>query len=155
MHPSGYFNVKARKLKTLAEWFNASCNDDLDRMRSMNTGTLRRELLEVWGIGEETADSIILYVANRPVFVIDAYTRRIFDRLGLTPSGNSYADCQALFMKNLPADTRLFNEYHALLVCLGKNVCRKNAPLCDKCPLQDICSFSISLAHPRAAYGGK
>lgn len=139
VHPSGYYNVKARKLKALAEWFGESCDDDLDKMCLIKTNQLRQQLLAVWGIGEETADSIILYSANQPVFVIDAYTRRIVDRLGLAPDSNSYASYQALFMNNLPAETRLFNEYHALLVCLGKNVCRPQ-PLCRQCCLKESCS---------------
>ena len=140
VHPCGYYNAKARKLKALAEWFGECCDDDLSKMRAMGTDHLRRQLLSVWGIGEETADSIILYAANQPVFVIDAYTRRIIDRLGLTPDGNSYAAYQSFFMDNLPAETGLFNEYHALLVCLGKNVCRKQ-PLCQECCLRDMCCY--------------
>nr|MBC8477733.1 hypothetical protein [Dehalococcoidia bacterium] len=108
--------------------------DALDRLFATETGQLRRELLAVHGIGEETADSIILYAANQPVFVVDAYTRRIIDRIDLTPESTSYAAYQALFMDNLPRDVGLFNEYHALLVCLGKNVCRSR-PLCQQCSL--------------------
>jgi endonuclease-3 related protein len=94
----------------------------------------------VHGIGPETADSIILYAAGKPVFVIDAYTRRIFSRLGLAPERDSYAAYQALFLENLPQDIQMFNEYHALLVEQGKKVCRRQ-PLCADCCLNDICQF--------------
>ena len=143
IHPCGYYNTKARKLKAMAEWFEECCDDDLNKLFTISTVQLRQQLLGVWGIGEETADSIILYVANQPVFVIDAYTRRIIDRLGMAPDGNSYAAYQSLFMDSLPADVKMFNEYHALLVCLGKNVCRPQ-PLCQQCCLREICCYSTS-----------
>ena len=142
IHPCGYYNTKARKLKALVAWFGECYDDDLRKLSTTETERLRQQLLSVWGIGEETADSIILYAANQPVFVTDAYTRRIIDRIGVRPEGNSYSAYQSLFMDNLAADVRLFNEYHALLVCLGKNVCRKR-PLCWQCCLRDICSSSI------------
>jgi endonuclease-3 related protein len=119
IHPCGYYNVKARRLKAFVEWLGERYSDDLSRMFAGDTDAIRRELLDVHGIGEETADSILLYAGNRPAFVIDAYTRRIFGRLGLSPASGSYAAYQTMFMKNLPADPRLFNEYHALLVRLG------------------------------------
>jgi len=92
----------------------------------------------VHGIGPETADSILLYAAGRPVFVIDSYTRRILARLGFAPAKNTYEDSQRLFMRSMRHDARLFNEYHALLVRLGKTACRRQ-PLCQECPLFDIC----------------
>jgi endonuclease-3 related protein len=98
-------------------------------------------LLSVHGVGEETADSIILYAAHQPIFVIDAYTRRIVARLGLTPQKEAYVAFQALFMGNLPHDESLFNEFHALLVQHGKIVCRKN-PLCTGCCLSHLCPTS-------------
>ena len=134
IHPSGYFNVKARKLKAFAEWLGKEYGDNLDELYSLDIPELRKRLLSVYGIGEETADSIILYSAFKPVFVIDAYTRRIFDRIGLEPAANKYRDYQNIFMSALPPDTALFNEYHALLVRLGKETCRKN-PLCANCCL--------------------
>jgi endonuclease III related protein len=134
IRPCGYYNVKARRLKAFVTWFNEGYGGDLGRMFSGDTATLRRELLGVYGIGEETADSILLYAGGRPVFVIDAYTRRTFRRLGLAPAPDSYAAFQAMFMENLPADPRLFNEYHALLVRLGKEACRQS-PRCTACPL--------------------
>ena len=141
VYSSGYYNAKAWKLKALAEWLGDRCRDDLDAQAALDPWQLRRELLGVHGIGEETADSIMLYACHRPVFVIDAYTRRIVDRIGFAPGGSSYADYQRLFMDNLPADAPLFNEYHALLVCLGKNECRPR-PLCQQCCLGvHICQF--------------
>jgi len=138
IYPSGYYHVKARKLKAFADWLGARYNDNLDRLFNNDTETLRKQLLDIYGIGEETADSIILYAANKAVFVIDAYTRRIIDRMGLTPPTHSYAGYQKLFIVNLPEDTRLFNEYHALLVRHGKEVCRKS-PLCEGCYLSPPC----------------
>lgn len=146
--PSGYYNVKARKLKALAGWLGEKFNDSLDELFTLDTNDLRSQLLGVYGIGEETADSIILYAGNKPVFVIDAYTRRIIDRLGLAPSPNAYSDYQNLFMAALPPDTvaatattanaaataSLYNEYHALLVRLAKETCRKK-PICTACCL--------------------
>ena len=138
IRPCGYYNAKALKLKSLARWLRENYGNNLDKLFASDTVPLRQQLLAVHGVGEETADSIILYAAHKPVFVIDAYTRRIIDRVGLAPESQSYAAYQALFMDNLPADAGLFNEYHALLVCLGKNVCRRH-PLCPQCCLNDIC----------------
>ncbi len=143
VHPCGYYNAKARKLKSLAHWLGEYCHDNLGKLFAINTDQLRQQLLSVYGIGQETADSIILYAANKPIFVIDAYTRRIINRIGLAPDSNNYTAYQSLFMDNLPADVRLFNEYHALLVYLGKNVCR-NRPLCQQCCLQSICQFGTN-----------
>jgi len=140
IRPCGYYNAKALKLKSLAQWLGENCGDDLGELFANDINSLRRQLLSVHGIGEETADSILLYAANKPVFVIDAYTRRIISRINLTPDGNSYAAYQLLFMENLPIDVGLFNEYHALLVCLGKNVCRSR-PLCQQCCLDKLCQF--------------
>lgn len=134
LHPCGYFNVKARRLKAFVRWSGEEYDDRLDRMFAQDIASLRNQLLGVYGIGEETADSIILYAGNKPAFVIDAYTRRIIGRIGLAPDNSSYTAHQSLFMANLPADTRLFNEYHALLVRLAKEVC-KTRPLCRDCCL--------------------
>jgi len=138
IHSCGYYNAKARKLKALVEWLAESCGDDIVRLSARETTELRQQLVAVHGIGLETADSILLYAIGRPVFVIDAYTRRILTRLGIAPPKETYDDYQRLFMRNLSADIQLFNEYHALLVRLGKTVCRKQ-PLCQECPLFDIC----------------
>jgi len=141
IRPCGYYNAKAFKLKSLAQWLGEHYDDDLDKLFAQDTDHLRQQLLSIHGIGQETADSIILYAANKPIFVIDAYTRRIINRIGLAPGNNSYATYQVLFMDNLPTDVRLFNEYHALLVRLGKEVCRTR-PLCQQCCLNNICHFS-------------
>lgn len=139
IHSCGYYNAKARKLKAFVEWFGREYGDSLDKMCAADLKSLREDLLKVYGIGEETADSILLYACNKPVFVIDAYTRRIVDRLGWQPGGRKYRDYQALFMENLPPDVKLFNEYHALLVAHGKNTCRKSRSCCAGCCLSEIC----------------
>jgi len=141
IYSCGYYNVKAEKLKAFAQWFGERFDDSLEKMFAGDTWSLREELLKVYGVGEETADSILLYAGNKPVFVVDAYTRRIIDRLGLQPGGRRYADYQKLFMQNLPNDVPLFNEYHALMVALGKNHCLKNQPDCDHCCLNEGCAF--------------
>jgi endonuclease-3 related protein len=140
IHPCGYYNVKAKKLRALVEWLGAYCNDDIASLSKADTTALRSELLNVYGIGEETADSILLYACGKPVFVIDAYTRRILVRMGIANRCKSYADFQALFMDNLPHDAPMFNEYHALFVRLGKETC-KQAPTCEGCCLWGICTF--------------
>jgi endonuclease-3 related protein len=140
--PTGYYQAKARKLQAFVRWLGEVCGDDLNRLFAINTDMLRQQLLGVYGIGPETADSILLYAGNKPVFVIDAYTRRIFSRLGLAPEKDSYNDLQKLFIKNLPLSTELFNEYHALLVRHGKEVCKKQ-PVCGKCCLNEICRVQL------------
>jgi endonuclease-3 related protein len=147
VHPCGYYNAKALKLKSFAFWLGNHYDDDLDSLFANNTGDLRRQLLSIHGIGQETADSILLYAAGKPIFVIDAYTRRIISRIGLAPDKDSYAAYQAFFMEHLPSDAELFNEYHALLVCQGKNVCRRR-PLCPQCCLSDICQFAATNLSP-------
>jgi endonuclease III related protein len=137
VRPSGYFNVKARKIKAFVEWLGKNYNDNLYRLYKLNIDELRKELLSIYGVGEETADSIILYSAYKPIFVTDAYTRRLIDRLGLTPHPNKYSDYQKLFMSSLPHETQLFNEYHALIVRHAKEACRKN-PACENCCLKPI-----------------
>jgi len=138
IRPSGYYNAKALKLKSLAQWLGEFWDDNLDRLLASDIDCLREQLLSVHGIGQETADSIILYAAGKPIFVIDAYTRRIIGRLGLAPEESSYAAYQTLLMHSLPTDSSLFQEYHALLVRLAKDVCRRR-PLCHECCLNSIC----------------
>lgn len=140
IHPSGYYNVKAQRLTSLCEWIEDS--GGLEAMFDLPIGELRVRLISVKGIGEETADSIILYAAKKPTFVIDAYTRRIMSRIGLIAGGESYSEIQRLFMRNLPKDVRLFNEYHALLVELGKTICTKRAQECGSCPLKKVCGYA-------------
>jgi endonuclease III related protein len=141
IHPCGYFNAKTKKLKAFTEWFGRRFGDSLKQMCSGHIDELRLELLEVYGIGEETADSILLYACQKPVFVIDAYTRRIIDCLGIQHRGSQYRDYQTIFMDNLPSETALFNEYHALLVALGKGTCKKQKPRCEECCLKSVCKY--------------
>lgn len=147
VYPCGYYNVKAARLGALAGWLGEKYHDDLDGLFEQGIDTLRQELMAIPGIGEETADSIILYAAGKPVFVVDAYTRRIFHRLGLALASDGYQAYQALFRDNLPADVELFNEYHALLVQLGKSACRKK-PLCPECCLNDSCHYYLTEVKP-------
>ncbi|HAS05010.1 MAG TPA: endonuclease [Dehalococcoidia bacterium] len=139
--PSGYYNVKARKLKSLVYWLGENYSDDIEQMSAVKSNKLREELLAVYGIGPETADSILLYALGKPLFVIDAYTKRIFSRIGLTNEDDSYNYYQKLFMANLATDVIVFNEYHALIVKHAKEACNKK-PVCGGCCLSQICSHS-------------
>lgn len=134
---SGYHNQKAKKLKNFSYFLSNNFDSNINLLFKNKIGKLRNELLSINGIGPETADSIILYAAKKPIFVIDAYTKRIMNRIGYKEQ--TYEELQKLFM-NLNNDEKLFNEYHALLVELGKNVCKKK-PLCDICPLKDLCDY--------------
>jgi endonuclease-3 related protein len=134
IRPCGYYNVKARRLKAIVNFLGENFDDDLDRLFENETDALRKKLLGIYGIGEETADAILLYASGKPVFVIDAYTRRIIDRMGLAPTTHNYISYQMLFTKNLPADAKMFNEFHALFVRHAKEVCGKQ-PLCERCCL--------------------
>lgn len=144
IRPSGYFNLKAKKLKACVRFLFDQHRGKLSHLFKLDTPTLREELLAVYGIGPETADSIILYAARQPVFVVDAYTRRIFARLGLARDDATYDEMQIMFMTHLPRDARMFNEYHALIVMLGKTICIKRAPRCVQCPLIEICSTGFA-----------
>ncbi len=139
LRPSGYFNAKARKLKAFIDHLWDRRDGDLEALLSGDTGALRDELLSIHGIGDETADDILLYAAGRPSFVIDSYTRRILGRMGLAPDRERYCDYQRLFHDALPPDPPLFNEYHALLDRHAKETCKKT-PLCDGCCLRDLCA---------------
>ncbi|CAG0953251.1 Endonuclease III [Anaerolineae bacterium] len=139
IRPSGYFNLKAKKLHAFTQFLYANHRGSLTRLFKLDTPTLREQLLAVYGIGPETADSIILYAAQKPIFVVDAYTRRICARLGLAREDLTYEELQYLFMEHLPRDEKLFNEYHALLVALGKHICKKTVPRCAQCPLVEVC----------------
>ena len=139
VHASGYFNAKARKLKAFVQHVYDRHGGDLSAMLSQPWEALRAELLSIYGIGEETADDIVLYAAGGPSFVMDAYTRRILARMGIRAPDQRYDSYRAIFMDALPPDAQLFNEYHALLDNLGKDVCRKRAPRCAECPLLDLC----------------
>jgi len=136
IRPAGYFNMKARRLKHFVRYLDHSYAGSFRRMRRRPLKALRRELLAVNGIGPETADSILLYALRKPVFVVDAYTKRILSRHRIVGEDADYARLQNVFMENLPAKEPLFNEYHALIVRLGKDYCKKTKPLCDVCPLR-------------------
>lgn len=138
---SGYYNAKARKLQAFASHVLERYGGDIDGMFEQDVDALRAELLSIHGIGDETADDIIVYAAGKPSFVIDSYTRRIVDRMGLAPAGRNpgYGSYQILFQQNLPADTLLFNEFHALLDHHAKITCVKREPKCSGCCMADIC----------------
>ena len=138
--PSGYFNIKAGRLKHFTDYLFKKHGGSLKKMFSLELKELRRELLEVKGIGPETADSILLYSGGYPIFVVDAYTVRIFQRFHLFPEDVTYHEVQEIFMDSLTEDAGMFNEYHALIVTLGKQFC-KPKPRCEGCPLKgEFCS---------------
>ena len=134
---SGYYRIKADRLKSFIDFLFEEYNGNIKKMGREGLGELRVKLLGVKGIGPETADSILLYGLKKPIFVVDAYTKRILSRHGLISEKASYEEVQKLFMDHLPMDEKLFNEYHALIVHLGKTVCKK-IPRCDRCPIQGI-----------------
>lgn len=136
--PVGYYNQKTKKLKTFVGFLYDKYDGNLGGFLDQPQDKLRNELLSIWGIGPETADSIILYAANKPSFVVDAYTKRIFCRLGAVGEDVTYHDLKKFFELNLPADLQLYKEFHALIVELGKNYCKRK-PLCCICPIGDAC----------------
>ena len=138
IRPSGYYNLKAQRLKNLLTLLAEEVADtgSLADFFSQDLSSLRHKLLSVKGIGPETADSILLYAAQKPIFVVDAYTHRFLSRHGLVADESNYEEMQELFMDALPAEVDLYSEFHALLVCLGKEFCKKNNPRCQMCPLQ-------------------
>ena len=138
IYSSGFYNAKAQRLKALVAYLGETYDDDIDAMRPGDGAKLRRELLGVKGIGEETADAILLYALGKPSFVIDAYTRRLISRLGIAPDSEAYSAYQKLFSENLQQDTTMFAEYHALIVQHGKETCRKT-PVCEGCCLRSVC----------------
>lgn len=144
IRPAGYFNVKARRLKDFVSFIENDCAGSLDAAFSGELEVVRSRLLKVKGIGPETADSMMLYAGQRPSFVVDAYTRRIFSRLGLVPENIGYDDLRNLFMSSLESDAGIFNQYHALIVEHAKRHC-KAKPLCDKCCLGNVCCFGSKL----------
>lgn len=138
IRPAGYFNIKSTRLKDFVSWLFLHHEGSLEHMFAGDWRILRADLLQVRGIGPETADSILLYAGGKPTFVVDTYTRRLFHRLGLLSERADYETTRALFMANLPADAALFNEYHALIVEQCKQFCRSK-PRCDGCPLANGC----------------
>lgn len=143
IRPSGFFNIKTVRLKHFVHWL-AGHYGSLEAMFEVDWLLLREELLAVPGIGRETCDSILLYAGEKPSFVVDAYTKRLFSRLGLVRENDSYEEVRSLFMDRLPRDSKLFNEYHALIVEHCKRHCRKK-PSCAGCPLKGHCLFPPAL----------
>lgn len=137
IRPAGYFNIKTKRLKNFIHFLMTKYKGNLEKMREEELSILREKLLSVKGIGPETADSILLYALKKPIFVIDQYTYRILSRHHLIPEETSYEEMQALMMKSVPEKIPHYNEYHALIVMIGKNFCRKK-PLCEKCPLNGV-----------------
>ena len=138
IRPAGYYNIKAGRLRNLLQYIIDHHQADLDAFLGQDLAELRPQLLSVKGVGPETADSILLYAANLPIFVVDAYTHRILGRHGLIDEDTDYHRIQELFMDNLEANTPLYNEYHALLVRIGNPYCKKTNPDCANCPLQGV-----------------
>jgi endonuclease-3 related protein len=138
IRPAGYFNIKAGRLQNLFAMIEEEFGGNLQALLDTDTENLRRKLLSVKGIGPETADSILLYAANRPVFVVDTYTYRVLLRHDCIPEDYGYEEIQQLFMDNLNPDPALFNEFHALLVSVGKDFCKKTVPRCKGCPLEGM-----------------
>jgi endonuclease-3 related protein len=136
--PAGYFNVKAKRLRSFLDFLMNEYHGRMENMAREDLTQLRPKLLGIHGIGPETADSILLYALEKPIFVIDAYTKRILSRHGIMASDRSYAEFQELFQASLKRDLHLYNEYHALFVRVGKTFCRRTNPLCEKCPLHDM-----------------
>ncbi|NWF51495.1 MAG: endonuclease III domain-containing protein [Nitrospirae bacterium] len=137
IRPAGYFNIKAKRLKAFISFLMNEYEGSLKRMKEEDTQILRLRLLRIHGIGPETADSIILYALEKPVFVVDAYTKRALSRHEFIEFNRTYEDFQKFFHSSLNRDVKLFNEYHALFVKLGKTYCRKK-PICNGCPLEGV-----------------
>jgi len=153
IRPAGFFRQKAERLQQFTGYVVRHHTGNLDRLLSQPLQQLRDELLQRPGIGPETADSILLYAAGLPSFVVDAYTRRLLERLDLLPAPDGYEAIRALFMQQLPQEAPLYNEYHALIVVHAKERCRKHKPLCDDCPLRSDCRLRRSPPvddHPRS-----
>ncbi len=136
IRPAGFFRVKALRLKALLAWLNESCAGNIELLSNCDTDELRQELLNIKGVGPETADAILLYALHRPVFVVDEYTRRIFSRHGMAPQEIDYHELQSLFTDALPEDVKMFREYHAYIVSVAKKWCKRHKPDCLNCPLR-------------------
>lgn len=136
--PAGYYNVKARRLRSFLDFLAEECDGDVAALARRGLTDAREKLLAVRGIGPETADSILLYACGLPTFVVDAYTYRVLHRHGLAEEAATYDEVKEIFESNLEADAALFNQYHALLVRVGRERCRRREPRCAGCPLEGI-----------------
>jgi len=136
--PAGYYNQKSLRIRRLLNWMNQKTGGILENFQFFSTEELRYELLNIKGIGKETADDILLYAFERPIFVVDTYTYRIAIRHGWLPGSCTYEELAEFFSTNLDGDLSLFKNYHAMLVEIGKNYCKKRCPLCNECPLKDF-----------------
>ena len=137
IRPAGYFRVKAKRLRSLMEFFTDEYGGSIDALRAADQQTLREQLLAVHGIGFETADAILLYALDKPAMVVDTYTHRVFARHGWVSYETDYHQLQEHLASELPEDTQIYNELHALLVQVGKEHCRKT-PRCESCPLAEL-----------------
>ncbi len=140
--PSGYYNIKAQRLKNFVTFFVEEFEGSVKKMFSGDSEELRKKLLRVSGVGPETADTILLYAGEKPFFVVDAYTKRIFSRHKLISEDASYHQIQEFFIRNLDSDVELFNEFHAQIVMLGKTICTSKNPDCSKCPIAYLDGYS-------------
>ena len=138
IRPSGYYNIKARRLKNLFQMIADEYEGEPKFLFDDSLEGARQNLLRVKGVGPETADAILLYAAGKPIFVIDTYTHRVFSRHGMVLEDSDYYSLQQEIMDNLPEDVALFNEYHALIVAVAKEYCKKGKPRCKECPLQRV-----------------
>jgi len=154
VRPSGYFRQKAKKLKAFVRFLYSNYGGSLTQMFRAPTAELREKLLSVHGIGPETADSILLYAGNHPVFVVDAYTHRIFGRHEITDGKPNYEKVRALIENSIPPQPALFNEFHALIVNIGKTWCRKSVPRCELCPLYPLLPANSPFLRRDAALPG-
>lgn len=143
IRPAGYFNQKAGYLRNFCQHIIGHHSSSIEEMLDGNLNDVRKELLTIRGIGPETADSILLYAGNHPTFVVDAYTIRIGNRIGLF-STETYHEVKEFFEAGMKPDPQIYNEYHALLVALGKRVCKARDPGCQECPVRESCQFAIS-----------
>jgi len=138
VRPSGFYKLKAQRLKNFLSFFVERYNGSIEEMKKTELGTMRQGLLSVPGIGMETCDSILLYALSKPVFVVDAYTKRIGVRHNIFGGNATYEGIQKIFEEGIKKDVYIYNEFHALLVKAGKENCKKRKPLCKTCPLEDL-----------------
>lgn len=139
--PSGFFNQKAEHLRRLSKYILDFYGGNIELLFDKDKKNLREELLELKGVGKETADSIILYGAEKTEFVVDAYTKRIYSRLKLVEENINYDDLKKYIINEIPEELLFYQEFHGLIVLLGKSICKKKNPNCLECPLNSKCNF--------------